>query len=318
MRALRFGLALVLALALLAGLARPAAAHAMRTAYVEIVESAGGRVSVRVKSGATWGGIHVVMPEGCSPPTPESPSWTCTRPLAGSEIGIEGLGGVVGDAAVVVTLEGGATASQLLRPGASRWTVPAEPTPLAALGRYARAGFFHVLAGADHLLFLAALVVALRRFRAVLLAETAFTVSHSIAFSASALGWIHVPPAAAEAAIALSLVLVAIDVGKRPMRAAAGARAAFVFGAVHGLGFAGGLAEMGVPRGAALPALVGFAGGVEAAQVVFLLGFFALHALAARLSMARRLGVLTAYAVGVTGAFWLVDRVVPLVTGSAT
>ena len=66
--------------------------------------------------------------------------------------------------------------------------------------------------------------------------------------TAAALGWIHVPAAAAEAAIALSLVLVAIDVGRRDVSARAGATTAFVFGAVHGLGFAGGLQELGVAR----------------------------------------------------------------------
>jgi hypothetical protein len=189
---------------------------------------------------------------------------------------------------------------------------PARRTPLAALARYARAGFFHVLAGADHLLFLAALVVALRRWRAVLLAETAFTFSHSIAFAATALGWIHVPAAAAEAAIALSLVLVALDAGRRRISAAAGARAALVFGAVHGLGFAGGLTELGVPRTAAGSALLGFAAGVEIAQVLFLAACFAVVAIAARFALARRLGVVTSHVVGVSGFFWLLERTLPL------
>ncbi|MFO0735493.1 MAG: HupE/UreJ family protein [Labilithrix sp.] len=283
-------LPIVLAMAalLLGLLATPrASAHGMRTGYVEIHETASGARVTRAT-----GEVHVVLPPG---------------PLAGATISVEGLGGVVSEAVVDVTLADGTHESQLLRAGHASWTIPPRPAPLDALLRYARAGFVHVLCGADHLLFLAALVVALRRFRAVVLAETAFTLSHSIAFTATALGWLHVPTAAAEAAIALSLVLVALDVGRKPVPAMAGARAALVFGAVHGLGFAGGLEELGVPRRAVGPALAGFAAGVEVAQVLFLLVCFALFAVAK-----RPLRTLTTYAVGVAGTFWLIERTVPL------
>lgn len=294
---------------------RAAHAHGMRTAYIELREGDGSRVHVEVRSGSTYGGVRVVMPDGCTRDG-AGETWTCARPLRGSTVRVEGLGGTVGDAVVVAVLRDGASPSALVRPGSAAWTVPDRPALGDALARYARAGFFHVLAGADHLLFLAALVVALRRFRAVVVAETAFTISHSISFSASALGWIHVPSAAAEAAIALSLVLVALDAGRgrsASMSPAGGARAALVFGAVHGLGFAGGLEELGVPREAASSALAGFALGVEAAQVLFLLCCFALIAIAARLSLRRKVTLATAYAVGVTGCFWLFERALPIV-----
>lgn len=311
MRRLVAALTLLLAVAL----APPSWAHAMRTAYVDVVEGAGGRVAVKVSSGATYGDLRLVMPTGCSAPARGAATWTCDGPLAGRTLRLDGLGGVTSDAVVSVTFADGSSTSQLLRPGSSSWTIPDRPTATEALCRYARAGFFHVLAGADHLLFLVALVALLRRFRAVLLAETAFTVSHSVAFAATSLGVVHVPQAAAEAAIALSLVLVALGVGRDRVRPAQGAAAAFVFGAVHGLGFAGGLTELGVPRGAVAPAIAGFAAGVEVAQVAFLLGCFALFSLAARFAMGRRVATVTAYVVGVTGCFWLVERVLPLVRG---
>jgi len=288
-----------------------ASAHGMRTAYVELRE-VGSRVHVQVRTGASYGAVRVVMPDGCTKES-AADTWSCARPLRGSTIRIEGLGGTIGDAVVVAVLRDGSSPSARTRPGAASWTIPEQGGPGDALARYARAGFFHVLAGADHLLFLAVLVVALRRFRAVVVAETAFTLSHSIAFTASALGWIHVPSAAAEAAIALSLVLVALDAGRRPMSPHGGARAALVFGAVHGLGFAGGLEELGVPREAAMPALIGFAAGVELAQVLFLLGCFALMAIATRLSLRRGVTIATAYAVGATGVLWLLERALPIV-----
>ncbi|HSO39272.1 MAG TPA: HupE/UreJ family protein, partial [Labilithrix sp.] len=289
-----------------------AAAHGMRTAYVELREDADSRVHVQVRTGAAYGRVRVVMPDDCTQEG-ATDTWSCRRPLRGSTVRIEGLGGTVGDAVVVAVLRDGSSPSALTRPGAASWTIPDRTGLGDGLVRYARAGFFHVLAGADHLLFLAVLVVALRRFRAVVVAETAFTLSHSLSFTASALGLIHVPTAAAEAAIALSLILVALDAGRRPMTPHAGARAALVFGAVHGLGFAGGLQELGVPREAATSALIGFAAGVELAQVVFLLGCFAVMAIVTRLSLRRRATLATAYAVGATGFLWLLERALPIV-----
>lgn len=293
-----------------------ASAHGMRTAYVELREHTDpsrpeSRIDVTVRAGSTYGKVAVAMPAGCTLDggRGDVASWSCRRPLRGSELRVEGLGGVVGEAVVVAVPSDGATLSALVRPGSSSWIVP-EASSLAPLfARYGRAGFLHVLGGADHLLFLAALVVAIRRFRAVVLAETAFTLSHSIALAATTLGFVHVPAAVAEAAIALSLVLVALDLGKRPLAPWAGARTALVFGAVHGLGFAGGLEELGVPKGAIAPALGGFAIGIEIAQVAFLLACFAVTALARHVALERRLAIATAYAVGVTGCFWLFDRV---------
>lgn len=307
-------------------------AHGMRTAYVELHERLaapeGSRVfvSALVRTGASYGTVHVVMPAGCTPlekahgaeadaSQRTETTYACESSLAGTSVRVDGLGPIVGDAVVTATLANGAAVSGLVRVGATSLSIPSHETKMTeTLGRYVRAGFVHVASGADHLLFLAALVIALRRLRAVIVAETAFTISHSLAFSAAALGWIHVPPAVAEAAIALSLVLVALDLGRRTMTSSAGARAALVFGAVHGLGFAGGLEELGVPRQAVLPALTGFALGVELAQVAFLFACFALLAGARRLRGADRpIRALTGYAVGVTGMFWLFERSVAVV-----
>jgi hypothetical protein len=172
------------------------------------------------------------------------------------------------------------------------------------------------LTGWDHLLFLAALAIALRRLRALLIAETAFTLSHTLTFTASALGLLHVSSAAAEACIALSLVLIALDAARaaeRPSFVGATRQAAalaFVFGLVHGLGFAGGLAEIGLPDRAIGLALAGFAMGVESGQVLFLLALYGALTFAARTTRLRRLPHLIAYAVGSAGVFLLLERLV--------
>jgi hypothetical protein len=188
-------------------------------------------------------------------------------------------------------------------------------------------GVKHISTGLDHLLFLLGLVVALRRVRAVMLAETAFTLSHSLSYTASALGWVHIPTGPVEACIALSLVLVALEAARRgaagpevvpPLRSLElrGTGLAFVFGLVHGLGFAGGLAETGLPVNAIPPALLGFAAGVELGQVAFLalaLGAFALLRSARAWPLLERRAALAAtYTVGSVGFFWWLERVAVL------
>lgn len=170
----------------------------------------------------------------------------------------------------------------------------------------------HILTGYDHLLFLVLLVLLLRRARSVLLAETAFTLSHSISFSATALGWVHVSSAAAEACIALSLVLLAADVRVRgaPASAARGAWMALVFGLVHGLGFAGGLREIGLPEHAIAPALVSFGAGVELGQVAFLAVVLAGLYVVRHASQLPRFKLGAVYAAGSLSAYWLIERTI--------
>lgn len=304
---------ILVALLLLAAVvvaAPPASAHGQRTAYLELTELGEGRVAARMR-GADDAGL-VVSIAGCARGA-DPRLFRCEGGLAGHEVHVDGLGAVVGDVVVTALLPAGEAPTTLLRPATSAWLVPDHPSAGEAVRRFFRAGLVHVLSGADHLLFLAALVLALRRPRAVIAAETAFTLSHSVTFSCAALGLLVVPPAAAEAGIALSLVLVALDLGRVTESARRGAAAAFVFGAVHGLGFAGGLADLGVPKNAALPALAGFALGIEAGQLLFLAAFFLVVRLASRLVSEARLAAFSAYAIGITGSFWLIDRALPLV-----
>ena len=115
----------------------------------------------------------------------------------------------------------------------------------------------------------------------------------------------------AEAAIALSLVCEALDLGRSEAPSPASACAAglaFLFGLVHGLGFAGGLSELGLPQYAIASALAGFAAGLEAAQLAFVLAVLALVALARRLELVTTLETGAAYVVGGIGAYWLLER----------
>jgi hypothetical protein len=222
-----------------------------------------------------------------------------------------------------VTFLDGSTSSGCATGGNPRWAIPGPGAgALSVAARYVALGIEHIAGGADHLLFLLALVLCLRTVRAVLLAETAFTLSHTLSFSASALGWVRVSAPAAEACIAVSLVLVALDAGRAARdasRRAPGddawktAGLAFAFGLVHGLGFAGGLTEIGLPSSAVPAALIGFAGGVEIGQVAFLAIALAVLAVLERaprlLALAASAGAL---AIGGIGWCWLLERLAAL------
>lgn len=304
-------------------------AHGMRTAYVEVVEHQPGQAMVRFRTSVASSAKPVFPPEcTATAATPDKQSMPGTSPAslmkdastyivhcngawAGRELSIQGLGTEVSEAIVWISQHDGSTSTHLVSPAEPRFHVPAASTLGATLLNYVPLGAKHIAQGADHLLFLLLLVLLLEKPKPVLIAETAFTISHGLSFSAAALGWIHVSKEATEACIALSLLFLALDVDRRDKRAPSSAHVALlalVFGLVHGLGFAGGLTELGMPDKYAGWALLGFGLGVELGQVACLaLALVASHFLfRGRFSLQSRI-VLT-YAAGALAAYWFLDR----------
>ena len=320
---LRIGLLSLLVTLLLALSPRTASAHGMRGAYLEITETAGGQASVHLRLSAIDPSLAIVPGAGCTfQPLGHSGSafdrsglLACDGGLLGHELSLRGLGPIVDEAVVSIAYADGSGESALLRADHPGLALQHEQGWASVAWRYLQLGVVHIATGSDHLTFLLLLVLLVRTPRRVLLAETAFTLSHTLSFSATALGWIHVSSRAAEACIAVSLLLLALDAERRdrpmPSTWAAGAMA-FVFGLVHGLGFAGGLREIGVPESRAALALAGFGMGVEVGQVVFLgLVLGALH-LAQRWSRLRLTRVALVYGAGALAAYWSIARIVEL------
>jgi hypothetical protein len=143
---------------------------------------------------------------------------------------------------------------------------PASARRGGVLADYTHEGFLHILRGYDHLAFLCGLIFAARRLRSVVGTITAFTLAHSITLALAALGWVRAPSALVEMAIALSISYVgALNLlSKEP-----GARwgEAFVFGLIHGLGFAGAIGDALAYEPLKLTALFGFNLGVECGQL---------------------------------------------------
>ncbi len=199
----------------------------------------------------------------------------------------------------------------LFRAGSGSW--------LAAAKRYLALGIEHILLGIDHLLFVLALLLMVRGPWMLVKTITAFTVAHSITLALASLGVIEVPSAPVEAVIALSILFVCVEiVHARQGRVGLTYRypwvVAFAFGLLHGLGFAGALAEIGLPPSEIPLALLFFNIGVEIGQMIFVAVVWATIAAwnwvsrpprAPSWNWARAVPV---YAIGTLATYWFIDR----------
>jgi hydrogenase/urease accessory protein HupE len=160
-----------------------------------------------------------------------------------------------------------------------RWRFePAHVRRPSVLALFVRLGVGHILAGYDHQAFLLALLVASRRVRTLIGVVTAFTLAHSVTLAAAALDWVNVPPRFVELAIALSIAYVACDnlLRREPRNPWL---EAFFFGLLHGLGFAGFLADQLAGEPLLVTALFGFNVGVELGQLALVTACLAVFAL---------------------------------------
>ncbi len=151
-------------------------------------------------------------------------------------------------------------------------------------------GVEHILLGIDHLLFVLGLLLLVGSPKRLIVTVTAFTVAHSITLAAATLGFVHVPQAPVEAVIALSVMFVAAEIlraaqGRASLTARAPWLVAFVFGLLHGLGFAGALREVGLPQTDIPLALLFFNVGVEVGQLAFIAAVVAVLAVVTRLTL---------------------------------
>lgn len=198
-------------------------------------------------------------------------------------------------------------------------TIMGEQSRLQVLADYFVIGAEHILFGWDHLLFVIALVLLVRAPWEVVKAATAFTVAHSITLVATSLGYTGLPSRPVEAIIALSIVFLAVEVAlvlrdsaRRTLTRRFPWAVAFAFGLFHGFGFAGALADIGLPQGEVVAALLAFNLGVEAGQLLVIAAVIALLAILVRAAPKAETPALriATYSIGAVGSFWLIERVI--------
>jgi len=187
------------------------------------------------------------------------------------------------------------------------------------LGEIARAyvalGIQHILSGIDHLLFVVSLLFLVGFNRRLVGTISAFTLAHSLTLACSVFGWITLRSAPVEASIALSIVLVAGEAlsHKDTLARRVPALVSFLFGLVHGLGFAGALKEIGLPQSHLPAALVSFNVGVELGQLLVVLVAYALFRLPIPRRLLGRARKPALYLIGTCAAFWSWQRIAAIV-----
>ncbi|MBK3745144.1 HupE/UreJ family protein [Paraburkholderia aspalathi] len=176
-------------------------------------------------------------------------------------------------------------------------------------------GVLHIMLGIDHLLFVFALLLLIRKRKALLLTVTSFTVAHSITLAFAALGIASAPQPPVEALVALSIMFVASEIirsgqSRRDLSSRYPWLISFLFGLLHGFGFGGALREIGLPQKDVPLALLSFNLGVEAGQLIFV-AISLLAMVSMRLLFTfdvSRLRFWVAYLIGTLSAFWFVQR----------
>jgi hydrogenase/urease accessory protein HupE len=305
-------------------------ADVFRPAYLELREAGGDRYDVTWKvpaQGDSRLAVNLEFPPDTRQTSPPRgvftgnayvERWQIARKggIAGQTIRIDGIAGGVTDVIVRVERRDGTSEVDRILPEKPEFVIKGATGPGAVAWSYLVLGVEHILGGVDHLLFVLALLLIVRGGKRIFFTITAFTAAHSITLVAATLGWIQVPRPPIEAMIALSIVFVAAEI-VRGLRGSPGltARApwvvAFCFGLLHGFGFAGALAEVGLPQRAIPIALLTFNVGVEVGQLIFVAFVLIVTAAWQRLPVPRRdwIPYLAPYAIGTVAMYWVVDRV---------
>jgi hypothetical protein len=302
----------------------PAAAHRLAPSYLELHEAPDGRFAVTwrtpelVARGARIAPVLPCAPEGELAVAREPGAWVerwhvaCEGGLVGRELRVDGLAGSGTDTIVHVAFADGREVRAVLSAAHPVLRVPERERALDVAAAYGRLGVAHLATGVDHALLVLGLLALLRRGRPLLAAITAFTLGHSVTLAAASLGGLRLPGPPVELAIAASLVALAAALSK-PGASSLARRPAllpFGFGLLHGLGFAGTLAEAGLPSHALPLALLSFNLGIEAGQLALVALAAPVFAALARAPLPRRGFVceLPATALGGVGVYLALDR----------
>lgn len=243
----------------------------------------------------------------------------CSQDLVGQSIGLLGLEYSSTDALVRIAPINAELLTMRLTPSAPQAQI--EPPSDSVINNvaltYTVIGVEHIVFGFDHLLFVLALVLLLKGWKTIAIAVTAFTLSHSITLVGTTLGAFSLPSRPVEAIIALSIVFLAAEILKsKPNQLRLSEQypwlVAFAFGLLHGFGFAGALADIGLPSNDRPLALFAFNLGVELGQLVIVaIALLVLNLMRKYTAqMLRPTKVAMAYGIGIISTFWLIERVI--------
>ena len=240
-------------------------------------------------------------------------TYQCAGGLIGQSIGVAGLGPNQSSVMLNVALADDIDHQAVLTADESTFVVPEEPDRWQVVGRYSVLGAEHIWAGIDHLLFVLGLLLLVGGGRRLIWTITAFTVGHSITLAMVTLGVFDYPVAFIEFLIALSIFVLALELTREGGQSWLWRQPwwlAGLFGLLHGMGFAGALADTGLPQANLPLALLFFNVGIEFGQLAFIavllgLGLAFRRLLAHPPAVVLQLPVLV---LGVLSAMWCIER----------
>ena len=308
---------IIAGIAILVLAASPARAHEMTMAEMEVRETSPGEFLWQwsASSDKRPMGTDLVphWPEGCS----AGPSaLRCGSDGLKGTLEIDGVGKRYSAALVkIVWLDGQSRVYTLTaaQPSAQLYGSANDRRGAGEIARaYVVLGVEHILSGVDHLLFVIGLLFLVGFRRRLVGTISAFTLAHSLTLACSAFGWLTLRPAPVEAMIALSIVLVACEAlrERETLARRMPALVSFLFGLVHGLGFAGALKSIGLPQSHLPLALFTFNVGVEIGQLTTVLVAWGLVRLPISRRVLGRARTPALYVIGVVAAYWSWLRIV--------
>jgi len=333
---LRFVLALVMPLLL----ASTAQAHLFAPSLLKIVETQPHQYNVVWKTPAKSSSdipLQPIFPDQCEVKNPSTPraegtgitsSWQLLcdpldeQGLVGQVLSVTGLGANKVSAMVMLSLRDAQQNTQhyqaVLSAENPEFLIPAEPAQTQVMVEYSWLGLEHIWGGIDHLMFVFGLLILVGGGARLLWTITAFTLGHSITLSLVTLGFLNFPVSLVEFTIALSIFLLALNLARRDFSYRDGGGLfrrypwwlAGGFGLLHGMGFAGALAEIGLPQSNLPLALLFFNVGIEVGQIAFILALLGAWWLVKRplLPWQERLLPVPVYALGGLSAMWCIER----------
>jgi hydrogenase/urease accessory protein HupE len=306
-------------------------AHEIRPGYLEIKENADHSLQITWKQPTTGDysiPLHPVISTGWMVDSlaaiSQAESYLIKRwqipaihePLDKQIIKIDGLEKTMTDVLVQVTLLNDVSFTYLIKPIKPFVKLNLSKPQSPPVWQYIQLGIYHIWSGFDHLLFVLGLLLLVKKRSRLIWTITAFTIAHSITLALATLHFINVSASFTEAAIALSIVFLAVEL-LRHYKGINGFAyhfpwlVSFLFGLLHGLGFASALQDVGLPENNIPLALFLFNVGVEAGQLAFVFVMLLLMAGIRRyqFQLPQWIYKAPAYLIGVMAMYWFIERV---------
>ncbi|MBV1901359.1 MAG: HupE/UreJ family protein [Kordiimonadaceae bacterium] len=235
--------------------------------------------------------------------------------LQGQLLSIVGLETQITDVLLRFDFLDGSTLSHALKPHAVGYNIPAIATKFSVVSTYFTMGAGHIGSGFDHLLFVLGLLLICKNWRHLFVLISSFTLAHSLTLSASILEIVPSPGQIVEVWIALSILLIALEIlraekGESSLTIQMPGLVAFIFGLLHGFGFASGLKDVGLPTTEIPTALLVFNLGIEVGQLVFVAAVLLVWRLYNRFYQRPPPRRTIAYGIGCFAVYWVIGRIV--------